>query len=90
MSPARCEPADPEAEANPATLEQVLEQLEETVRRLSDQSAPLGRLVADWERAQALAAEAERRLEEAERRLAPPPGGKRGAGDAPGSGGPAA
>jgi exodeoxyribonuclease VII small subunit len=90
VSPARRDPADPEAEANPATLEQVLEQLEETVRRLSDQSAPLGRLVADWERAQVLAADAERRLDEAERGLRPAPGGRRGAEGGPGRSGPGA
>lgn len=47
----------------------MLDELEGAVRRLSDQSAPLERLVADWERARALAGDAERRLEEVESRL---------------------
>lgn len=67
----------------------MLAQLEGTVRRLADQSAPLERLVTDWEQAQALAVEADRRLDEIERRLRE----AREAGDAagrPGSGGPAA
>ena len=41
------------------------------MRRLTDQSAPLERMVADWEQAQALARDAERRLEEIEGRLRP-------------------
>lgn len=90
MSPARPEGAGPEAEGTRATLEQVLEQLEGTVRRLADQSAPLERLVADWERAQALAADAERRLEEVERRLGTAPPQKRGVEHRPGRDGPAA
>jgi exodeoxyribonuclease VII small subunit len=89
VSPARSEPGGPEAEGSPATLEQVLEQLEGTVRRLADQSAPLERLVGDWQRAQALAADAERRLEEAERRLRPTPE-KGNAAGRPGRDGPAA
>lgn len=56
----------------PRTLEQVLDELEGAVRRLADQSAPLERLVADWQRAQALAGDAERRLREVESRLAAP------------------
>lgn len=39
------------------------------MRRLADQSAPLERMVADWEQAQALVHDAERRLEEIERSL---------------------
>ncbi|MBO0706769.1 MAG: exodeoxyribonuclease VII small subunit [Candidatus Dormibacteraeota bacterium] len=48
------------------TLEDVLDRLEGAVRRLADQSAPLERMVADWEQAQALVRDAERRLEEIE------------------------
>ena len=66
MSPAPPEREGREPERDPATLEQVLDQLEGAVRRLADQSAPLERMVADWERAQALAVDAERRLEEIE------------------------
>ncbi len=88
MSPARFEPDGGEADGNPATLEQVLEQLEGTVRRLADQSAPLERLVADWERAQALALDAERQLEEIERKLRPTAREKGDAEGRPGRDGP--
>ncbi|MGH7911955.1 MAG: exodeoxyribonuclease VII small subunit [Candidatus Dormibacteraceae bacterium] len=69
-------PEDPSS-SQPA-LEEVLTQLEAAVRRLADQSAPLERLVADWEQARALAVEAERRLDRAERDLPRPEGADRG------------
>lgn len=78
MSQARPEPLGADSTREPATLEQVLDRLEGAVRRLADQSAPLERMVADWEQAQALAQDAERRLEEIERSLrrdAHPPSG---------------
>lgn len=66
----RARPEAPDASrAEPATLEEVLDRLEAAVRRLADRSAPLERLVADWEQAQALAGDAERRLDEIESRL---------------------
>ena len=89
MSPAPPERESPEPEREPATLEQVLDQLEGAVRRLADQSAPLERMVVDWERAQALAVDAERRLEVIESSLrSQTEGGGRSA-DCPGRAGPA-
>ena len=69
MSQVPPEPSGTGSGPEPATLEQVLDRLEGAVRRLADQSAPLERMVADWEQAQMLARDAERRLEEIERGL---------------------
>jgi len=90
VSPAPPEREGPEPEREPATLEQVLDQLEGAVRRLADQSAPLERMVADWERAQALAVDAERRLEAIESSLRSQTEEKSDSGDRPGRDGPAA
>jgi exodeoxyribonuclease VII small subunit len=69
VSPGRPDAAAAGGADAPPPLEEVLGQLEGAVRRLADQSAPLERLVRDWESAQTLAADAERRLDAVERRL---------------------
>lgn len=66
MSQAPPDPRGADSGREAATLEDVLDRLEGAVRRLADQSAPLERMVADWEQAQALVRDAERRLEEIE------------------------
>lgn len=71
MSQAPPEPPAADSGREAASLEEVLDRLEGAVRRLADQSAPLERMVADWEQAQALARDAERRLQEVEGRLRP-------------------
>ncbi|MFZ0214751.1 MAG: exodeoxyribonuclease VII small subunit [Candidatus Dormiibacterota bacterium] len=58
-----------EQEAAPP-VEELLARLERAVRRLADQSAPLERLVADWEEANQLVTAADRRLEAAQGRIA--------------------
>lgn len=85
MSPARPDQGgEPPVERPEPSLEEVLTHLEAAVRRLSDQSAPLERLVTDWEGAQSLAAEAERRLRHIEKRLrGSPESGESGAAPAP-------
>jgi exodeoxyribonuclease VII small subunit len=50
-------------------LDALLARLEAAIGRLSDQGAPLDRLVADHEEAQALLARARRRWDEAEARV---------------------
>jgi exodeoxyribonuclease VII small subunit len=55
-------------EASPP-LEELLSHLEAVIGRLSDQSAPLERLVADYEEAARLLGAAETRLEAASRRV---------------------
>lgn len=54
-------------------LEELLSQLETVIGRLSDQSAPLERLVSDYQDAARLLEAAEARLEAASRRVLGPP-----------------
>lgn len=51
------------ADREPPSVDTVLTDLEQALRGLGDQSAPLDRLVSDHERARGLLREAERRLE---------------------------
>jgi exodeoxyribonuclease VII small subunit len=75
----------PSEEAQPPddeSLDDVLARLEGAIERLTDQHAPLDRLVADYELARDLTARARRRWEDAEqrvRRLQPQLQPKRGA-----------
>ncbi len=59
--------------SEPATLEEVLGGLEQAIARLADAGAPLEQLVADYERAARLLAEAELLLEAARARVAEVP-----------------
>lgn len=51
------------ADREPSSVDAVLTDLEQALKGLGDQSAPLDRLVGDHERATRLLREAERRLE---------------------------
>lgn len=51
------------------SLDDVLARLEDVIGRLTDQGAPLDRLVADYELARELAARARARWEDAEARM---------------------
>lgn len=54
-------------------LDEVLERLEKAIGRLSDESAPLDRLVADYEQAAQLLEAAQALLEAAQERIAAAP-----------------
>ena len=58
------------AEAAEASLDDVIERLEQAIGRLADGGAPLDQLVADYERASRLLEEGQALLEAAERRIA--------------------